>query len=336
MSYSASALDAELSRAAEAIVSVPRDATVLLACHVNPDGDALGTMLGFGLGLRRLGFTDIYATFPEPYEVAEPFRFLPGLDLLVEPDKAPGAPDLAVSFDAASPGRLGELIPALQAAPTWIMLDHHRTNTGFGGVRLVDPDAAATAVVAMDLLDRLEVDLDPEIATCLYVAIATDTGSYKFDATTPDVFSLASRLVQAGANPADVARRVFDTRPFPVIQLLADVLKRAELDKSAVGGLGLITAYATSDDLERYGQPGHVLESFIEVVRTAAEADVACLVKPAAAGRWSVSLRSKGGTDVSAVAFALGGGGHRLAAGFVGEGELADVFAAVRDQLDRR
>src|SRR4051794_26212993 len=136
-----------------------------MVCHVNPDGDALGSMLGFGLGLRRMGFTGVQATFPEPFEVAEPFRFLPGLELLVPPASTVDKPDLAFSFDAASEGRLGELTPSLSAAPEWITLDHHLSNTGFGTRRLVAPAAAATAEVASRLLDVLGVQLDAEIAT---------------------------------------------------------------------------------------------------------------------------------------------------------------------------
>jgi len=325
----------ELDAAADAVISTNRDAQVLLVCHVNPDGDALGSMLGFGLGLRRLGFTSVQATFPEPFEVAEPFRFLPGLDLLVAPAEAVPKPDLAISFDAASEGRLGELGPALSAAPEWIVLDHHISNTGFGTHRLVYPQSAATAEIAARLLERMGVEIDPEIATCLYVGLATDTGSFKFDATTPEVFSLAARLVSAGAQPGDVARRVFDTRPFQVIRLLSEVLARAELDPSAADGRGLVSAYATMEDLHRYAQPVHVLESFMDVVRTAAEADVACLVKPLEPGKWAVSLRSKGATDVAAVAVALGGGGHRLAAGFTGYGTASQVLDAVRLELSR-
>src|SRR4051812_27242393 len=241
-------------------------------------------MLGFGLGLRQLGFTRIQATFPEPFDIAEVFGFLPGLDLLVPPAQAMPRPDLAISFDAASESRLGELVPALHAAPDWIVLDHHISNTGFGTVRVVDPDAAATAEVASRALDRLGVKEDEDIATCLYVGIATDTGSFKFDATTPDVFDLAARFTRAGVRPGEVARHVFDSRPFAVVQLLADVLSRAELDPKAAGGRGMVSAYATLADLERYGHPANVLESFMDVVRTAREADVACLVKPVSAG----------------------------------------------------
>lgn len=323
----------EFERAGEVIRALPRDAVVLLVCHVNPDGDALGSMLGFGLGLRQLGFTRVVATFPEPYGLAPAFGFLPGQDLLVPPSAAPTAPDLGISFDAASVERVGELAPTLQAAPTWIVLDHHASNPGFGGVRLIDPHAAATSVVAARLLDELDVVLDRDIATNLYVALTTDTGSFRYDLTTEQVHLLAARLVAAGARPAEVALRVFDTRPFAALQLLTTVLARATFDPEAAGGAGLVTAYATRADLDRYGLPAHVLESFMDVLRTTEEADVACLVKPATEGRWSVSLRSRGATDVGAVAVALGGGGHRLAAGFTGHGDVEEVLAAVRAAL---
>lgn len=326
-------LGRELDRATATIRELPRDATVLLVCHVNPDGDALGSMLGFGLGLRQLGFTRVAATFPEPFVVPPAFGFLPGQDLLVHPSAAPTAPDLGMSFDAASENRLGELVPALQAAGAWIVLDHHASNPGFGGIQLIDPYAAATSLVGARLLDALGVTLDKDIATNLYVALTTDTGSFRFDLTTEAVHILAARLVAAGARPAEVALRVFDTRPFFAIQLLTAVLARAELDLTAAGGAGLVSAYATQEDLDRYELSPHVLESFMDVLRTTGEADVACLVKPAADDRWSVSLRSRGATDVSAVAVALGGGGHRLAAGFTGYGSVTDVLAAVRAAL---
>jgi phosphoesterase RecJ-like protein len=323
-----------VAAAAAAVASAPRDGVVLLSCHINPDGDALGSMLGFGLGLRQLGFRNVRASFPEPFEVVEPFRFLPGQELLVAPGSAPTDPDLAISFDAASPNRLGPLASISAASPIWLVLDHHVSNAGFGSVRLIEPGAAATGVVAARLLDELGVAYDCDIATCLYVALATDTGSFRFDTTTQEVLALAGRLVAAGARPAEVSRQVFDTRSFGALRLLAAVLGRAELDPGAAGGRGLVAAYATASDLVEYDQPLHVLESFVDVVRTTAEADVACLLKPIRPGEWGVSLRSKGATDVSVVALALGGGGHRLAAGFTGNGSAAEILAAVRTALE--
>jgi phosphoesterase RecJ-like protein len=327
-----------LDRASELLAGRSRSAPILLACHVNPDGDALGSMLGFGLGLRRLGFTAVAATFPAdtsagvPFEVPQPFRFLPGLDLLVPPEAA-GVPDIGISFDAASPARLGPLVEHLAVANAWLVLDHHASNQGFGSLDLVDPGAAATAVVAARLLDRLGVEYDQAIATCLYVGLATDTGSFRFDSTTPDVHTLAARLLAAGAPAAEIALRLFDSRPYGAVRLLADVLSRSEFDPAGAQGRGLVLAYALPEDLDRHGQPAHVLESFVDILRTTAEADVSCLVKPAGPGQWSVSLRSRGGTDVGAVAVALGGGGHRLAAGFTEYGDVAAVLAAVRAGL---
>lgn len=319
----------DLEAAAAAVRALAPDARVLLVCHVNPDGDALGSMLGFGQGLRQLGVGQLQCTFPGPLTVPEPLH-MPGMELLVPEAQAFAEPDLLVTFDAASTGRLGGLAARLDTAPVSIVLDHHASNAGFGKLRLVDPGAAATAVVAARLLAELGVVFDKAIAECLYVALVTDTGSFKFDLTTPEVHQLAARLVESGISVGEISRRIFDTRPFGAVKLFGEVLGRASLDRSAVGGLGLVTAVATLDDLERHSQPPYVLEALIDSVRCTAEADVACLLKQVTPDEWAVSLRSKGGADVSEVAVALGGGGHRLAAGFTGRGTAEEVISAVR------
>lgn len=326
--------DADWAAAVGAIQKLPVDASILLVCHVNPDGDALGSMLGVGLGLRALGYQEVQATFPGPMEVPEPFAQLPGRELLVPSGGAATAPDLMMCFDAASSSRLGELADRLDTAGAAVVLDHHASYTGFGSIGLVDPTAAATSVVAEQLLDRLGVSLDAAIAECLYVALATDTGSFKFDMTTPAVHQLAARLLATGIRPAEISRRVFDTRPFGAVRLYGDVLTRTRLEPAAAGGRGLVWTYSLLADLERYDQDRYVLEPLIDSVRCTAEADVSCVIKEVAAGEWAVSMRSKGASDVSAVAVALGGGGHRLAAGFTGYGDLDDVIGAIRAKLD--
>jgi phosphoesterase RecJ-like protein len=308
---------------------------VLLICHVNPDGDALGSMLGFALGLRRLGVPRLQATFPGAFEVPEPFVDLPGMDLLVPEQEAYPDPDLVIVFDVAAESRLGDLVDRLTRARAAVVLDHHASNTGFGGIHLVDAQAAATAVVAEGLLTRLDVRLDAEIAECLYVALATDTGSFKFDMTTPRVHEMAARLIATGIRPGDISRRIFDTRPFGAMKLFAEVLARAALDPTAAGGHGMVWTYATLDDLKRHNQRPYVMDALIDPVRTVAEADVAVLVKQVGDNEWAVSLRSKGAVDVSRVAVAMGGGGHRLAAGFTGHGMPGDVVVAVRERLDQ-
>jgi bifunctional oligoribonuclease and PAP phosphatase NrnA len=328
---------ADWAAAVAAVHGTPSDAPVLLVCHVNPDGDALGSMLGTALALRRLGFDDLQATFPgagSPPVVPEPFRGLPGLDLLVPAASAHPDPRLLLSFDAASASRLGDLADRLDRAGAAVVLDHHASNPGFGGINLIDSGAAATSVVAEGLIARLGVALDEEIAECLYVALATDTGSFRFDMTTPAVHEMAARLIATGIRPGEISRRIFDTRPFGSVRLYGDVLQRAQLEPAAAGGVGFVWTYATLEDLKRYGQQPYVLEPLIDFVRCAAEADVSCVVKQAGEAEWAVSLRSKGAVDVSRVAIALGGGGHRLAAGFTGRGAIGDVVAAIRHELD--
>ncbi|NGM11805.1 bifunctional oligoribonuclease/PAP phosphatase NrnA [Verrucosispora sp. CWR15] len=325
--------EADWAAAVAAVRQLPADGRVLLICHVNPDGDALGSMLGFALGLRRLGIHRVQATFPGPPEVPEPLRGLPGLDLLVSEGEAEPEPDLVICFDAASESRLGELAGRLTGKGTALVLDHHASNRGFGDVNLVDPAAAATSVLAEQLLERLGVPLDAGIAECLYVALSTDTGSFRFDATTPAVHEMAARLLATGIRPGDISRRVFDSRPFGAVRLFGEVLGRARLEPEEAGGQGLVWTYATLDDLARHEQRPYVLEALIDPVRCTAEADVSCVVKQTAPAVWAVSLRSKGATDVSRVAVALGGGGHRLAAGFTGRGTVDEVVERIRAQL---
>jgi phosphoesterase RecJ-like protein len=326
--------EGEWAEAVAAVRALPSDARLLLVCHVNPDGDALGSMLGFALGLRRLGMTSLQATFPGPPVVPAPFRRLPGVQMLVPSAEAVPDPDMLICFDAASASRLGSLADRLHRARVALVLDHHASNTRFGGIHLVDPAAAATSVVVVRLLDRLGVPLDAEIAECLYVALATDTGSFRFESTTPGVHELAARLIATGIKPAEISRRIFDNRPFGSVRLYGDVLSRAELDPDVAGGAGLVWTYATLGDLARHQQDAYVLEPLIDSVRCAAEADVSCVVKEVAERQWAVSMRSKGAVDVAQVAVALGGGGHRLAAGFTGRGATAhEVVAAIITEL---
>ncbi|WP_326554815.1 DHH family phosphoesterase [Micromonospora sp. NBC_01813] len=322
----------EWSSAVAAIEAVPTGGRVLLLCHVNPDGDALGSMLGFGLGLRSLGGRSIQATFPGSQDLPPSLQGMPGAELLVPPDQSWTDPDLVLCFDVAAASRLGPLAQRMDSS-TAIVVDHHASNTRFGGIHLVDPGAAATSVVVDQLLGRLGVPLDEQIAECLYIALVTDTGSFRFDMTTPAVHELAARLLATGIRPAEISRRVFDSRPFGAVRLFGAVLQRSALEPAAAGGRGLVWTYATLADLETYGQPPYVLEALIDSVRCTVEADVSCVLKQVTPTSWAVSMRSKGGVDVSQVAVSLGGGGHRLAAGFTGAGSVEEIVAAIRARL---
>lgn len=306
---------------------------VVLACHVGPDGDALGSMLALGLALKARG-TDVICTWGEPeLRVPASLAMLPGQDLLRPPSQLPAAPELLVTLDTGSVDRLGLVQEQAAAATDVLVIDHHASNTGFGSIHLVEATAAATAVLVMELLDRLGVTLDRDIATGIYAGLVTDTGSFKYQATTPDVHRLAARLLETGLRHDLLTRAIYDTTTFGYVRLLGAGLSRVTLDRSAAGGLGLVWTYTTPGDLATFGVDLSQIEGLIDVVRTAEEAEVALVAKGDLDGTTKVSMRSKGQVDVGSICVGLGGGGHLFAAGFTSYDDVSTTVAAVTAAL---
>lgn len=307
---------------------------VALACHVGPDGDALGSMLALGAGLRSLGKRVVASWGGEPFAVPAAYDFLPAVDLLVPPGDFPAAPDLLVTFDTGSVDRLGSLGDRVATAGCCVVVDHHASNTRYGRLNLVDATAAATAVLVADLLDELGVALTPETAAPLYTGLVTDTGSFKYAATTPAVHALAGRLLATGIRHDLISRAIYDTAPFDYVQLLGAACSRAQLEPSAVDGLGLVWTTVPVEDLDRAGLGLADVEGVIDVLRIAQEAEVAVVLKgDPLEGGWKVSTRSKGSIDVGAVCTSLGGGGHRFAAGYTAAEAPDDVLDRLRAAL---
>ncbi len=318
---------AELDRAADLVRAAT---TVGLVCHVDPDGDALGSLLGLH-HLCRANGKDSVASWPAPFVVAPHYAFLPGLEDCTKPDDFPADPDVMVTFDCGSPQRLNELAgPAMRAAERGglIVLDHHVTNACYGSVNVVDPSAAATAVVVRHLAARLGWHLSREAALCLYTGLVTDTGRFQYDATCPEVFSLAAELSAFDLPIASMSRQLFEEHRFAYLKLVAECLQRAELDAD----LGLVATWLSADDLRAHHVSIEETEGLIDLVRRAKEADVACVLKDVGTGV-RVSLRSVGDVDVSGIATRFGGGGHAFAAGFTAPGSIASVLADVRAAL---
>ena len=309
---------------------------VALVCHVGPDGDALGSMLALGAALRRTGRKVVASWGSQPFEVPQAYAFLPALDLLVPADEVPEAPALLVTLDTGSEDRLGSLADRVARAGAVLVIDHHASNTLYGSTHLVDTDAAATAVVVAELLDRLAVPLDAELAAPLYTGLVTDTGSFRHASTTPPVHELAARLLATGIRHDLISRAIYDTQPFGYVQLLGEVCARAVLEPAAVGGLGLAWTVVEGGDLARHGLGLADVEGIIDVLGTAGEAEVAMVLKcDPSDGHYKVSTRSKGAVDVGAVCTRLGGGGHRFAAGFTSRLDVAATLDTVRTALER-
>jgi bifunctional oligoribonuclease and PAP phosphatase NrnA len=323
---------ADFARAAKILDSTDE---VCLACHVRPDADALGSMLALAVALRSRpgGPARVVASFGDsPFTVPAILRFLPGTGLLTPPAEFPARPSVMVTLDAASSDRLGPLAASAAAAGELIVLDHHASNAGFGTVNLVDPGAAATAVLVHRLISELGIPVNRDVALGLYAGLVTDTGSFKFAATTPQVHELAATLLATGIDPGVVSRHLYDTAPFGYLGMLAAALNRAVLEPGACNGLGLVWTTVTRADRAPAALPLDAAESVIDEVRKAAEAEVAVVVKETDDGTWEVSVRSRELLDVGRACSKLGGGGHARAAGFSASGR-ADAAVAALERL---
>ncbi|HEY5012585.1 MAG TPA: bifunctional oligoribonuclease/PAP phosphatase NrnA [Acidimicrobiia bacterium] len=302
--------------------------SVSLACHVNPDGDALGSMLGLHHVLRAAGIASI-ASFSEPFGVAPHYRELPGLELLVPPSEFPAEPELMITFDSGALHRLGDLEPAAKAAAELVVLDHHVSNERYGTINVIVPTAAATGVVVRELVAELGLPLTHDSAVCLYAALVCDTGRFQYESTTASVFELAAELVSFGVPVARLSRSLFEEHSFAYLKLLGAALERAVLDPAH----SFVYTSVMQDDLDRYGVTFEEVEGLIDVVRRTSEAEVAAVFKEGTDGVIRVSLRSLGAVDVCRIAQSQGGGGHRFAAGFSTDDSVSEIVRRIESAL---
>lgn len=321
-----------MTQVAEALAAAARHLAgarrIVAIGHVHPDGDALGSALAIALAARAAG-KEAWATFGSPFSMPDQFRYL-DLEPVVEPDDVADDLDVVVACDTANAERLGSAYPVAARAETLIVIDHHVSNGSFGDVEVVDPSAAATAQLVYHLLvDHLDWPLDGETAAALYTGLVTDTGRFQYSATTPEVHQVAAALLAAGADPDEVGRHVYGEAPFGYLRVAGTVLRRAQLDEAK----RLVWSTLYLRDLEEAGIGYDDTDGLIDLVRLAAEAEVACLLKEAEPGVMKASLRSRGAVDVNALASEFGGGGHHNASGFTLEGTAADVIDRIRERL---
>src|SRR5687767_2966160 len=215
----------EIDSAVDALRSAK---SVSLACHVNPDGDAVGSLIATKLGLDALGKKTFASWGGPPAEVPLVYRFMAGADQILRPEDVPET-DVFVALDCGGADRLGSFEAVAKAAAVSINIDHHPGNDGFATYNLVVPGASSTAELVAELLVRLGVKIDPVIATALYTGIVTDTGRFSYQSATPRTLRLAADLLEAGADAPRIAQEVFESAPFGFLNLIGRVLDRAVL-----------------------------------------------------------------------------------------------------------
>ena len=298
--------------------------TLLLITHVSPDSDAIGSLLGLAHGLRLLGKT-VTPACSDP--IRDRFDILPGHTEVVT--AAAGSFDLAVSVDCGDEQRLGSVWANLPAPrPLLINIDHHISNTRFGQINWVDPSAASTAEMVLQLIDRLGAALNHEIATCLLYGIVGDTLGFRTPNTTPLQLKYAERCIDAGASLYESIEHQFSRRSQALVCLWGKAIAALQIkDRTAYTAISRAMRAACGIGTTELG-----LSSFLVTIN---EVDRAAVLVETDDGDVEISLRAKEGHDVSNAAVALGGGGHPLAAGATIAGPLTEalkkVIAALKD-----
>lgn len=292
---------------AKAVDLIHLSQRIIIGAHVEPDPDCIGSMFGLGLGLEDLGKSVICVDdHPIPHNV----HCLPDGYAIVNRIPDGFNPDLFIGVDSSDPERLGEVAqPFLDDSLPAIIIDHHQTNTGFGTVNYTDTSAASTAEIIPVFLDALGVTITPRIAVCLLTGLVADTLGFSTENIRPSSLITAARFVAAGADIADITYRTLKAKPLALMQLWGVGLSHLRYEE------GIIWSQISSAERQALGIPDDLNHNLASQIRNINEGELFAVFAERDDGAISVSLRSKPGYDVSWIAFSLGGGGHKPAAG---------------------
>lgn len=289
--------------------------SVFITAHVGPDGDTLGSMLGLKHALEKARPQIQRVDCVISGKMPDVYRFLPGIrDVLRMETATTLLPqyDVGISVDCGSVDRLGLARPLFEAARTSVNIDHHVSNERFGQINVVEPTAAASGEILYDILKAMQIPLDANIATCLYTALVSDTGGFKYSNTTAKVLETAAGLVNAGASPDYVFKQLYDEQPYAQVMMQADALRQAAFNTSR--SLGWVSV--SRDLLARHGALDEHIDGLVESLRRIDTVLIAVVFKETDRGQTKISIRSdRQDIDVAEVMGRFGGGGHRLAAG---------------------
>ncbi len=296
--------------------------------HVSPDGDCIGSQLGLMLALRSLG-KQVNCVLAKDEIVDPTLSFLPCFDELIPASSFSGHPLTFVAVDVPNRERICEWAAALlDECTASVTIDHHAIDSTMTDLVYVNPDVAAVAMLIWQVVDLMGVIRTPDIATCCYTGLATDTGRFQFQNTDGAALSTAADMVNAGADPALIAREVYQNRSIPSIRLEGRTIEHL----SVGAGGAFVIGWLLRDDYDELGAVKADAEPIIDTLRSIAGVRVACFLR-GYTGEIRGSLRAKDDTDVAAIAERFGGGGHRAAAGFTLECSMEEARATLEAAL---
>jgi phosphoesterase RecJ-like protein len=287
--------------------------------HVNPDGDAVGSVLGMYLALKEMGKV-AWALTDEPFPTL--YDFLPGSDEVLSRGQHSGiVPDWIICLDVAAEKRTSVDIHTMRSRARLMNIDHHITNPGYGDVNIVDPQATSTAELVYRILKASDHGLSKEVAKCLYTGLVTDTGCFRFSGVGEKTMKIAAELLQPGIDSYEVTRYLYEEYPMHRMELERLLLSRVEI---RLNGL-LVLSHLHHRDFQALGAPLSDGENLVDRLRENGGVEVGVLLTQVSEDSVRASFRSKGRVDVSAIAGIFGGGGHRSAAGLRSSMDLIEL-----------
>ena len=305
--------------------------SVLIVSHVNPDGDAIGSLLALGLAMDAL---NIKATLYNESNIPAVYRFLPEVNRIQNQISLSHPYEAAIVLDCSNLDRIGRAVRIVTQIPMIINIDHHVTNTRFGERHLIDDKACATAELIFRLLKEMAIPISVAMATSIYTGIVTDTGSFRFSNTNAPAFAICNEMVLLGIKPYHIARHLYGPYSLGRIKLLNLALESIEISNN--GMLSLMTL--TQNMLRETGTQPEDADGLIHYARRIEDVKLAALIQeqtnstrhPKTEKKYHVSLRSDGSIDVADIASKFGGGGHPVAAGFSIESTLNKIKETIK------
>ncbi len=323
------AVTAQTNTTLEEIAQVIKDNNSFVVCgHIGPDGDCIGSQLSLAHALKELGKT-VTVTTPTDDALDPAFSFLPGFDSFVPASQVTDSFDVFVGVDVPTRERLGQYAPSLlDSCALSVTIDHHAVDTTMCTYVYVDPQAASTTTLIWQLEKILFSEPPVSCALCAYTGLVTDTGCFQFQNVDKNAFEAAAQMVEAGANPALVAKETMHNRTLPSLRLESRIIDRMEF---FCGG-ACVLSWVTLDDMRDCEAQKPDTDPLINAIRQIRGVRVACVLREEN-NLVKGSFRAKDDTDVSVIARRFGGGGHTAAAGFTIEGTIDEARDQLRETL---
>ena len=292
---------------------------ILVASHLRPDADAYGSSIAAALWLQSEGHE---VTVWNEDGMLSKFSFLPSSELVTKPSATPASFDAVLALDTSVKNRLGTVLGAVVDTPLWICIDHHRSNEGYADINLIDASRPATGQILAEGFLKAGITITPEMATNLFAAISTDTGSFQYEGTSAETYEVAAELIRRGVHVATLSRSLYESQPRRRLELLKHALVHSRFTcNDRVASFALSMA-----DVASLGVISEDNEGIIDHLRSVESVRAAAFFEELPDGMVRLSLRSKDSSfDACALCAEFGGGGHKMASGARIKGTLAEV-----------